>query len=413
MSFEREATLLDTNLEQWTTANKQNLDSYITDNNFQNDMYKVKIYNDTEFVSLNIYKVPVKILKYNFANVRISAEKAKVEQDRNGVPLNPMNESDQKLVEQILLTSRFYSKTATEDLLEDIKKKELEEPAIVTIDGVIWNGNRRVAILNKLRHDTGEQRYDYVNIVRLPELSFKELKKLERRLQMQKDWKQSYGPIQTRLDVRQSLKDPSWDLLEIIASYGGRYDEDDLKKMREEIDLIDEYLVRIKRPKDYALIQSADKGGGVETFTAIHDILKAEEKKNTKPIDQEKIKLACFRIKHHPDSTYEHLRDFRRVLNDAQSRNEFVKNSDTFKNFNAITKSGNEFDNGTLKSEYDNLDASYEVILNAKKDAKKLVEKALVILQSIKEDRIPKNNKEFKEVLANVEKVVSSLKSKS
>lgn len=180
----------DSSFTQWTTSNKQNLDSYIKEDNFQNDTYKVKIYNDTNFDPLEIYKVPVKILKYNFDNVRISAEKAKVEQDRSGVPLNPMNESDQKLVEQVLLTSKFYSKTATEDLLEDIKKKGLEEPAIVTIDGVIWNGNRRIAILNKLRHDTGEQKYDYVNIVRLPALSFKELKKLERRLQMQKDWKQ-------------------------------------------------------------------------------------------------------------------------------------------------------------------------------------------------------------------------------
>lgn len=403
----------DSSFTQWTTSNKQNLDSYIKEDNFQNDTYKVKIYNDTNFDPLEIYKVPVKILKYNFDNVRISAEKAKVEQDRSGVPLNPMNESDQKLVEQVLLTSKFYSKTATEDLLEDIKKKGLEEPAIVTIDGVIWNGNRRIAILNKLRHDTGEQKYDYVNIVRLPALSFKELKKLERRLQMQKDWKQSYGPIQTRLDIRQSLKDSSWTVPEIIASYGGRYDKDDLEKMREEIDLIDEYLVRIKRPKDYALIELADKGGGVETFTAIRDILKSEEKKQTKGIEQEKIKLACFRIKHHPESTYEHLRDFRKVLNDTQSRSEFIKNSDTFKSFNTITKSGNEFDNVSLKSEFDNLDASYEVIRNAKKDAKKLVEKALIILQSIKEDRIPKNNKEFKDAIAMVEKTVSSLKSKS
>jgi len=396
----------------WTTNNRERLDSYIKPENYQNEDLKVKVYNDDEFVPLKVYRVPTKILTYNFDNVRISGDKAKIEYDRKS-PLNPTKKEDQEIVEDILYESKFYSKTATEDLENDIKSHGQEEPSIVSIDGVVLNGNRRLAIRNKLWKTKGEQKYEYVNIVRLPELSLKELKKLERRLQMRKDWKQPYGSIQTRLDVRHSLEDGTWTMEELVASYGGRYTEDELLKFKKEIDLIDDYLVRIKRPKDYIFIESAEKGAGVEIFTALLNTLQKEEKKKTSPLEIEKIKLAGFRIKHHPTSTYEDVRNFGRILSNPQSRSEFIANSSTVKEFNQITKSGNEFDNESLGKELQNLEASIDVLNDLGKDAKSLADKALRTLTEIKDEKIPKNNADFKQILDDLQKRISYLKSKS
>ena len=121
-------------------------------------------------------------------------------------------------------------------------KKGLEEPLIVSIDGTVWNGNRRLSIYRKLYEDTGDQKYERINMVVLPELSHKDLKRLERRLQMHKELKQKYGPIQTRLDVRMTMNDNDWDINEIIDSYGHRYDKVELDQFVQEIDLIDDYL---------------------------------------------------------------------------------------------------------------------------------------------------------------------------
>ena len=277
---------------------------------------------------------------------------------------------NQKIVQKILYESKFYSKTATESLQKDMVEKGQEEPAIVSIDGVVWNGNRRLAIRRKLLKVTGKQKYSRVEIVVLPELSSKELKMLERRLQMQKDWKEDYGPIQTRLDVRNSLNDKDWDIQEIIASYGRRYKQKELTDFRNQIDLIDDYLERIGRPSDYALINENEVGAsvGVESFITLNSIIQKERAKNTRSMEIEKIKLAGFRLVKHKQSTYRTLRNFDSVLSHQQARDEFKANSPTFKNF---PKNANAFSNDAVEEEYNNVDFAIETVRSSQKDAKK------------------------------------------
>ena len=52
----------------------------------------------------SVYKVPIKILSFNFDNGRIASEKITKESQR-GKKFNPNSEEDQKLVGEILLTS--------------------------------------------------------------------------------------------------------------------------------------------------------------------------------------------------------------------------------------------------------------------------------------------------------------------
>ena len=367
---------------------------------------KVRIYSDAESRQLDVYEVPQKILSYNFDNVRISGEKAKIEYDR-GKKLNPTDPADQRTVQNILYSSKFYSKTATEDLQDDIKGKGQDEPAIVTVDGVVWNGNRRLAIRRQLLKDTGDQKYSRVGIVVLPELSGKELKILERRLQMHRDWKEDYGSIQTRLDVRNSLNDSSWTDQETIASYGGRYTIKELKNYKNEIDLIDDYLKRIGKPSDYASIQDVDRKG-VESFVTLNSIVKKERSKKTKDLEIEKIKLTGFRLIKHKKSTYHTLRDFESVLSHQQARNEFESNSPTFRNFPKRTY---QFDDDAIEKEFDNVDVATETVRSSRKDAKKLAEDALKTLQRITNDRIPKNNANFKDTLRQLADEINKLKS--
>lgn len=394
----------------WTTDKRKILVSHIIDANKTGDVDKIPIYSDTAPKSLDVYNVPTDILSYNFDNVRISAEKAKAETDRSGKRLDPTDHTDQDIVGEILYSSKFYSKTATQSLQDDIEQKGQIRPAVVTVDGVVWNGNRRLAIRRKKYKETGDQEYARVNIVMLPEMSSKELKQLERRLQMHRDLKEKYGPIQLRLDVRTSMNDPEWSTQEIIASYGGQYNERDLQNYKDEIDLIDDYLTRIKKPNDYAWINEHEKSAGVESFVTLNNIVQNARKKNHSIMEIEKIKLAGFRLISHSDATYNTMRKLQKVMRDHQGREEFTTNSVTFGNFH---RGMNPLDKDAINAEFDNVELAYETVSSSKKDAKKVAARALVILQGINLENIPKNNDAFKSTLQQLADTIDRLKSRA
>ena len=154
---------------------------------------------------------------------------------------------------------------------------------------------------------------------------------------MYKEWKQPYGIIQTHLDIRSSMNDKNWEIPEIIASYGYRYKKEDLVKHVQEIDLIDDYLERIKRPKDYVFIKttkSKEGGGtGVESFVTLNQTLQRLRKGKKKTIEIEKAKLSGFQIIHHPDSTHDNVRDYAAVMSNSTARDEFEKNSNYIQEF--------------------------------------------------------------------------------
>ena len=408
----------DENSDVWITNKRNELKVVINaENRVDGDFYKVKVRSDSEFEKLPVYRIKHDILGYNFDNGRIIAEKMHHEQ-KEKTRLDPTNNLHQKIIGEILYNSKFYSSTATEDLQNDIMEKGLEDPLIVSIDGTVWNGNRRLSIYQKLYEGTGDQKYERVNIVILPELSHKDLKRLERRLQMYKEWKQKYSPIHTRLDVRTSMNDNDWEINETMDSYGNRYDEGELVQLVQEIDLIDDYLERINRPKDYVFIETrgieGGRGTGVESFATLNQTLQKLKKRKEPTIEIEKVKLVGFQIIHNPESTYNNVRNYDAVISNSVARAEFKKNSTTYENFNTITRNGDEnaFGNDYVKKEFDNLDISYQTVLNAKKDARKIAINALKILEKINDDKIPKND-EFRKILDDLEKQISRLRSKS
>ncbi|NEA30118.1 ParB/RepB/Spo0J family partition protein [Streptomyces sp. SID13031] len=82
------------------------------------------------------------------------------------------------------------------DLKEDLKSRGQQEHAIVTSDGVLINGNRRVAALRSLYFDDDQRGARYVKCLVLPgDATPTELVNLETELQIARDFKQDYGWI--------------------------------------------------------------------------------------------------------------------------------------------------------------------------------------------------------------------------
>ncbi|MFG2333385.1 ParB N-terminal domain-containing protein [Streptomyces sp. NPDC048604] len=90
------------------------------------------------------------------------------------------------------------------DLKEDLKARGQQEPAIVTADGVLINGNRRSAAMRSLFVDDDVRDARYVRCLVLPaDATSAELVDLETELQVAKDFKQDYSWINEALLIEE------------------------------------------------------------------------------------------------------------------------------------------------------------------------------------------------------------------
>ncbi|BCJ70681.1 hypothetical protein CS0771_02250 [Catellatospora sp. IY07-71] len=139
-------------------------------------------------------EVDVKWLRFSTLNHRTRAEQLREMHQRGRHDLftaDPLGEDAQTAQYEILRTQSGFS-----DLKDDLRKRGQLEPAIVTADGVLINGNRRSAALLSLFQDDDFLNARYVKCLVLPkDATIEELVDLEAELQVARDFKQGYSWI--------------------------------------------------------------------------------------------------------------------------------------------------------------------------------------------------------------------------
>lgn len=91
-----------------------------------------------------------------------------------------------------------------EHLKADLKERGQQEPAIVTAEGILINGNRRSAALRSLFSDHNHLKAQYVKCLILPEdATTAELVDLEAELQVARDFKEDYSWINEALLIEE------------------------------------------------------------------------------------------------------------------------------------------------------------------------------------------------------------------
>ncbi len=392
--------------------------------------FEVFYKSNTEMDRLPVKEIPIDIDKntglwYNPFNSRILAYKlrkeSELEKSGDDRKLSAQIKEDREYIQQVLLESAFYSGKATEDLEKELEETGQIDPAIISADGIIWNANRRVAIRQKLFKQTGDPKWNTVEAVRLPSLSFKQLKQLEHRLQMAKEFREEYGSVNLRLRCRQATNPPeNWTMAELRNSFHYKYSKADIKKFIEEIDLIDEFLEFAKAPSDYPLIEQKAKGRGVEIFTALNDQIKWETEHYTKEEDEanrENIKYIGFSIIHNKNTTYKDVRNFRNILRKEVTRKAFLENSVIYKNPTEYIITTDDsaplaLKPETTQEEYNNLEKEMAVYESLENTPTEVTTEVLKKLLSIVMDRIDSKDEEFKKSALGVVERIDTLISK-
>jgi len=287
----------------WTTTQQNRLaearrlqENIVPDSHGNQKEFDVAVNENQADVSLQIFSIPIDLVSYNFDNVRIEKYK-KHACSENGIDeLDPTNEDHQEFVQDILLNAQDYSQKSSGDLTKGVGgliAVGQREPALLTSTGVLWNGNRRCAIMRNLFDEgptveIGRLERGKIKVCFLPQMTDEELRSLERRLQQDPDYKQTYGQVTEMAKIQTIINNFDWETDEDNATQN---EQDTImqnckspnfptwqkvrngKKM---IDLMDEYLESRNGldPKNlignYTLFEST---GTTTFFEALRDLL--------------------------------------------------------------------------------------------------------------------------------------------
>jgi hypothetical protein len=263
--------------------NKITIDNYIKNNNCEINQTRTE-YLDGEAIILQGYRLPRELLYYNIKNGRFAKEYIKIIRDQGG-SLKPEDQDDAKKIQKLLVGLKPNDTRRTK---EDIEKKGQTELGIITRDGYLIDGNRRMAILADLFADTSDEKYNFIKVARIENaVSAKDLWAMEAGISLGQDPKSRYGAINELLKLDEGRK-AGFTNKEIADKLYGIDDESEIKDKLERLDLMRKYLKKYyDDEEDFTPIE-----GYNEHFIDVQDIMQSAEK-NGKSVDE---KVACLKV---------------------------------------------------------------------------------------------------------------------
>jgi len=154
----------------------------------------------------DVYAIPLEFLYYNDQNGRINTTYKKFKAENE--PLTPeIGDSEyNEIFEQFICDS---NKQAMKDTLQSIKDKMQQEPGVVLSDGRVIDGNRRFTALRLCQKEDGIPKT--FNAIILPldaksKADEKTIKELELDLQLGREERVSYDPIDRIFDVYNTIE---------------------------------------------------------------------------------------------------------------------------------------------------------------------------------------------------------------
>lgn len=233
-----------------------------------------------------IVKVPIHLLRYRKDNGRISSDVFDYVKR-----IGPLDEKDEDAQKQIREFLEQKDPEKTHALRMSIIHGGQREPAIVTCDGFLINGNRRKMVMEKLHKEhPHDEKYAYMKAVILPGKNDEggpptliEIEKIESRYQLQSDGKSEYYGFDRALSIKRKL-DLGFSLEEqlkddpIYAEATKAQLKTAVKKLKKEflnpLLCIDRYLKQFRREGQYKTISSGkgDPEGRWEAFKDYSDV---------------------------------------------------------------------------------------------------------------------------------------------
>lgn len=210
-----------------------------------------------------VIRLPEALLVYRVENGRLIAEIAEHARSQ-GLDLADLRARQEAPEVQRLLHRVLAEKAAAPEgpILQELAEQAQQiEPLLIAADGVVINGNRRLAAMRTLLARDPERYAGFavVSAAVLPaDVTAAEIEAAEAALQMAPETELAYGWINRRLKLRRQRHDLGLSDAEILRAYrladAGRIDAE-----LEELALAEDYLERFPRaPGRYSLVGDAE-----------------------------------------------------------------------------------------------------------------------------------------------------------
>jgi len=228
-----------------------------------------------------VVEVKLDLLRFRGENGRISSDVMSYQ--KNCGQLKEHTEDAQSILRNFLLEK---DKEKTEELIKSVKHGGQREPAVITSDGFLINGNRRKMALEHLYNKTNDDKYNWMKVVILPgendsedggPPTIKEIEQLENRYQLQSEGKAEYYGFDQALSIRRKIQQGITleELLKDDPQHEFKTEKDFKKVVREyndkylgPLDCVDDYLENLNRVEDYKTVSAfkGDKEGRWQAF---------------------------------------------------------------------------------------------------------------------------------------------------
>ena len=259
------------------TANKILIDNYIEnkpDAKLEGRSRLESLNGETKIIQG--YRLPTKLIFYNINNGRFKQEYISLSRKYGG-DLDSRKPGDAKKIQNLLLTLGEKDggfSADTKRTMNDIKKKGQLELGIITQDGFLIDGNRRMAVINKLFEENQESKYEYIDVAKLEQpIQDKDMWAMEAGIQLGLDPKVRYKPNNELLKLDEGIK-LGYTELEIAQLLYGDISPEEIKRKIGRLKLIKKYLKSFFNDEDN--IELAE--GKHEHFIELQNIIDSTQK---------------------------------------------------------------------------------------------------------------------------------------
>ncbi len=212
--------------------------------------HKIKYRNTAN--ALPVIKLETEYLGYRLENSRTIRQQKGYLRENTSIPKDFFDDPESAHAQQVQEEILYKMVENHKEFLNDLKKYGQDEPAIITYDGFLVNGNRRTAALKKLG-------VEYVDCAVLPEdISAKEIYQIEQNLQIAEDFRQDYDWINELLNIRAGKEDIKYKLTEKQLAKSLRISTRDLLSKLNRIELVDSFLIWKAIPDHYEYVKLDD-----------------------------------------------------------------------------------------------------------------------------------------------------------
>jgi len=222
--------------------------------------------SETGYLEAPIVKIDQKYLVYRANNGRVLSELAGTALTRKTTldDLKAIGETAeiQHILHELLIKK---SQDPQGPIYAELERHAFQtDPLLVHENGVVLNGNRRLAAMRDLLSRGGEnyKQFSHVRVAVLPDnLSENDIEFIEAALQMAPDLKLDYGWINRRLKLRQHAEHLGHE--RVVDAYGFQK-ADAIDRELGELLLAEEYLEWIGQPLQFTLVDDQE-----DAFTAL------------------------------------------------------------------------------------------------------------------------------------------------